>query len=67
MMLDRRSAVPLHQQFRRKLLGLIASGELPPGTRLPTEREYAAQLGISLAPIRQTLAEVGKSGLFGTV
>jgi GntR family transcriptional regulator len=62
MMLDRRSAVPLHQQFRRKLLGLITSGELPPGTRLPTEREYAAQLGISMAPVRQTLAELARQG-----
>jgi GntR family transcriptional regulator len=62
MMLDRRSAVPLHQQFKRKLLGLIASGELPPGARLPTEREYAAQLGISLAPVRQTLADLARQG-----
>ncbi len=62
MMLDRRSAVPLHQQFKRKLLNMITSGELPPGTRLPTEREYAALLGISLAPIRQSLADLARQG-----
>src|ERR1035437_9768643 len=61
-MLDRRSAVALHYQFQRQLLELIKSGDLPPGTRLPTERDYAAQLGISLAPIRQGLADLAHQG-----
>ena len=61
-MLDRRSAVALHHQFTRQLLALIKSGDLPPGTRLPAEREYAGQLGISLAPIRQALTELAKQG-----
>lgn len=62
MILDRRSAVPLHHQFKRLLLDQITSGTLPPGARLSTEREYASQLGISLAPIRQALADLAQQG-----
>jgi len=62
VMLNRRSAVPLHHQFKRLLLDQITSGTLAPGARLHTEREYAAQLGISLAPIRQALAELARQG-----
>jgi len=60
--LDRSSPVPLHDQFRAYLLELIASGELRPGDRLPGEKEYAAALGISLAPIRQALLDLVKGG-----
>jgi GntR family transcriptional regulator len=44
------------------LLDLIARGELRPGHRLPGEREYAATLGISLAPVRQALLDLVKEG-----
>lgn len=60
--LNRHSAVPFHYQFKRMLLDQITSGALPPGARLPTEREYAAQLGVSLAPIRQALGELARQG-----
>jgi DNA-binding GntR family transcriptional regulator len=60
--IDRSSAVPLHDQFRAYVLDLIANGELQPGQRLPGEREYAASLGISLAPIRQALLDLVKQG-----
>jgi len=62
VMVDRRSAVPLHHQFKRLLLDQITSGTLAPGARLGTEREYAAQLGISLAPIRQALSDLARQG-----
>jgi GntR family transcriptional regulator len=60
--IDRSSAVPLHNQFRAYVLESIARGELRPGQRLPGEREYAAVLGISLAPIRQALLDLVKEG-----
>ncbi|MGH2345335.1 MAG: GntR family transcriptional regulator, partial [Chloroflexota bacterium] len=62
MILDRRSAVPFHYQFERLLIEQIRSGSLSPGARLRTEREYAAQLGISLAPIRQALRDLTHQG-----
>ncbi len=61
-MLDRRSRVPIHYQFKKMLLDQILSGHLPPGSQLPTEGEYARQFGVSLAPIRQALGELAQQG-----
>ncbi|HZS90675.1 MAG TPA: GntR family transcriptional regulator [Chloroflexota bacterium] len=60
--LNRQSAVPIYHQFKRMVLDQIISGDLPPGARLPTEHEYARQLGVSLAPIRQALRELAQLG-----
>ena len=60
---SRVSPVPLHLQIRRALQGEIASGRLPPGTRLPTEAEYAEQFKVSIAPVRQALLDLAAAGL----
>ena len=61
--ISRASGVPLHLQIRRSLEHDIASGRLPPGTRLPTEEEYARQFGVSIAPVRQALLDLAAAGL----
>ena len=58
----RGSAVPLHTQLKAHLLGRIERGELRQGQKLPSEREYADQLGISLAPVRQAILDLVKEG-----
>jgi GntR family transcriptional regulator len=58
----RDSPVPLHHQFRGWLLRQIEQGTLAPGERLPREREYAARLGVSLAPVRQAILDLVKEG-----
>lgn len=45
--LDRSSDVPLAEQIESRLRGLIAQRQLPPGARLPSIRQLAAQLGVS--------------------
>src|SRR5687767_15643818 len=40
----------------------IRLGLLPPGTRLPPERELAEQLGISRSTLRQALTTLVQSG-----
>lgn len=45
------------------LEGLIASGRLVPGDRLPPEREIASQLGVSRASVREALRELTLRGL----
>ena len=40
----------------------IRLGLLPPGTRLPPERELAEQLGIARSTLRQALTTLGQSG-----
>jgi GntR family transcriptional regulator len=62
MLVTRTRALPLHEQIRRVIDGQIASGQLPPGARLPTEHEYAREFGVSLAPVRQALLTLAGSG-----
>src|ERR1700726_2987820 len=40
----------------------IKLGLLPPGTRLPAERELCAQLGIARSTLRQALGALAQSG-----
>jgi GntR family transcriptional regulator len=61
--ISRASAVPLHLQIRRSLEADIASGQLGPGSRLPTEAEFADQFGVSIAPVRQALLDLAAAGL----
>src|SRR6266576_2809461 len=56
--ISRTSAIPIHTQFRAHLLRRIERGDLRQGQKLPSEREYADQLGVSLAPIRQAILDL---------
>ena len=60
--ISRTSAIPIHTQFRAHLLRRIENGELRQGQKLLSEREYADQLGVSLAPIRQAILDLVKEG-----
>lgn len=44
---DEASPVPPFEQLRSQLADAIRSGFLPPGTRLPTVRQLAGDLGIA--------------------
>jgi GntR family transcriptional regulator len=61
-LITRARSLPLHEQIRRVIDGQIASGQLAPGTKLPTEHEYAAQFDVSLAPVRQALLALASAG-----
>ena len=58
----RQSPVPLHHQIKVALLQGIEEGWLEPGGQLPRERELAQSLGVSLAPVRQAMADLTKEG-----
>src|SRR6187431_3237315 len=45
----------LYRQIAEQLRSLIQSGEFPPGSRLPSERELAEQLGVSRPSVREAL------------
>jgi DNA-binding FadR family transcriptional regulator len=54
--------------FEAAIVNLVEAIEreaLRPGARLPTERELAAQLGISIPTLRQALTVLARSGLLG--
>jgi len=60
--LDRGSAQPLYQQLASTLQQRIRSGALPPGTRLPTVRQLAEQLGITRLTAHSAYAELASGG-----
>ena len=47
---DRGSAVPLYRQVYQSLRAAILSGRLQPGTRLPSTRAAALELGVARNP-----------------
>jgi GntR family transcriptional regulator len=60
--ISRSSPVPLHHQLRHELQSQIERGTLRPGQQIPHEKQYAAHLGISLAPVRQALLDLVRQG-----
>jgi GntR family transcriptional regulator len=54
---------PAHAQIADRLLAAIERGELSPGDRLPTERDLAAELGVSRMTLRQALGALVDRGL----
>jgi GntR family transcriptional regulator len=55
--------VTVHGQIEDWLADAIASGQLSPGDRLPTEQFLAEWLGVSRMTLRHALAELAKRGL----
>ena len=56
------AGVPLYRQIQSELRERIASGELPPGSRLETEQELMARYEVSRATVRQALAGLVNEG-----
>lgn len=53
----------ISQMISKELLQLIEKGQYPPGTKLPTEMELAAQFGVSRVPVREALSVLRASGV----
>ena len=64
--LNLRSATPPYEQIRVQIASLVAVGALPPGTRLPTVRSLAADLGIAAGTVARAYKELEQSGLIET-
>ncbi|HWS85337.1 MAG TPA: PLP-dependent aminotransferase family protein [Ktedonobacteraceae bacterium] len=63
ILLDRTSKTPLYRQISQGLRAPIISGELAPGTRLPTERTLARELGVNRTTIMNAYNELASEGL----
>jgi GntR family transcriptional regulator len=61
--LSETSGVPFYRQVQDQLTALIQSGELPPGTCLPSVRELSRDTLVSLITIRRAYAELDQAGL----
>lgn len=60
---DLRSATPPYEQIRAQISSLVAVGELTPGTRLPTVRSLAADLGIAAGTVARAYKELEAAGV----
>lgn len=63
---DLDSAAPAYEQIRAQISALITLGALEPGTRLPTVRRLAADLGIAAGTVARAYRELEQSGLIDT-
>ena len=54
---------PIWQQLTEQLTLRILKGEYPPGERLPTVRELAAQAGVNPNTMQRALAQLESDGL----
>jgi GntR family transcriptional regulator len=57
------AAQPLYHRVYREIVREIASGTLQPGDRLPSERWFCDELGVSRATVRRALEELMAEGL----
>ncbi|MDQ1294071.1 MAG: hypothetical protein QG608_1954 [Actinomycetota bacterium] len=60
---EARSAIPIHEQIRSQIAGLILVGVLPPGVRLPCVRSLAAELNVAVNTVARAYRALEDSGL----
>lgn len=61
--LERKNGLPLYRQICQQLREAILSGELAEGTRLPTERALAGELGVNRTTVMNAYNELASEGL----
>lgn len=64
--IDLRSPVPPFEQIRARIADLVAAGELPAGTRLPSVRTLAGDLGIAPNTVVRAYRELEAAGVVRT-
>jgi GntR family transcriptional regulator/MocR family aminotransferase len=60
--LERDAEVPLHEQVERSVRENIQAGRLAAGTRLPSSRALASELGISRGVVTEAYSQLGAEG-----
>jgi DNA-binding transcriptional regulator YhcF (GntR family) len=63
---DPQASKPLFDQLRTQILDGIRGGRLAPGTRLPTVRELAGQLGMAVNTVARAYRELESAGILET-
>lgn len=63
---DPQSPVPPYEQIRAQLATMVATGVLPSGTRLPTIRQLAADLGLAAGTVARAYRELEQAGVIAT-
>lgn len=64
--IDVNSPQPPFEQLRRQLMAEVASQRLPPGSKLPSVRRLAADLGLAPNTVARTYRELEAAGVVET-
>lgn len=64
--IDQRTFGPLFDQLRTQIIDGVRDGRLPPGTRLPTVRDLAGQLGLAVNTVARAYRELESAGILET-
>ncbi len=63
---DHDGVEPPFEQLRRQIAGLVASGAMPAGTKLPTVRALAAEVGLAVNTVARVYRELETDGVVVT-
>src|SRR4051794_26431993 len=63
---DPASTTAPFEQVRTQVAALVAQGDLPPGTRLPTVRQLATDLGLAVNTVARAYRELEADGVVAT-
>jgi DNA-binding transcriptional regulator YhcF (GntR family) len=63
---DVKAGRPLFDQLRTQVIDGVRDGALPPGTRLPTVRELAGQLGVAVNTVARAYRELENAAIIET-
>ena len=64
--IDLSRPVPPYEQLRAQIAGLVAAAELAPGSRLPSVRQLAGDLGLAPGTVARAYSELEAEGLLVT-
>lgn len=64
--IDLSRPVPPYEQLRAQIAGLVAAAELSPGSRLPSVRQLAGDLGLAPGTVARAYTELEAEGLLVT-
>jgi DNA-binding transcriptional regulator YhcF (GntR family) len=64
--IDPRAATPPYEQIRQQIVALVRSGGLRAGTRLPTVRELAGDLGVAVNTVAHAYRALERDGIVQT-
>ena len=63
---DASDPTPPYEQVRRQIADAVTSGALASGTRLPTVRQLAGDLGVATGTVMRAYAELESAGMVRT-
>ena len=66
LVVDPQSSVPPYEQVRTQVASQVVDGRLPAGTRLPTVRQLAADLGLAVNTVARAYRELETDGVIVT-